>query len=722
VRAQAPEPATAQGETQGEAQAVVQDAAQPPQAAAQRKLGGRPGWWPQAVVAVVAAIGLALFFGSLHGIHLDNMNGLGLLSVLPAGVIAGVLLLAVAFICGLSLPRAQPVVLGAILVGLVVCLDGITAFAEPEPRFPTAYQIAGYVDYVAKSGHTAPGLAAYFSWAGFFALIAFVAGAAGTHGLLDLMRVWPMGINLLCLPPLFLIMRNLRISWRARWLAGFLFVVGNWVGQDYFSPQSYGFLLYLVFVAILVNWFLPGDEPRGQWPRGLRWLHWPRLLGRLDRYVFDTTDPGELPSREISGGQKAFLLVLLIALFTVITASHQLTPFFMIAAALGLAITHRGKLTTLPVLMIVILLGWVSFETVGYWSGHIRSIFGGFGDLGFNVTSSVGGRLTGSTPTHLLALHARVGVAGAIIVLAGLGLLRRRRAGLDDRVLLTLLIAPIALIAVQSYGGEIALRIYLFLLPAACVLAACLFFPREKSSRPRWFALPVLLIGALILPVGFLLARYGNEAFEQTPAGELAATNWVYAHDAGGVRLLWLSTDPVTDVTPEMPWSYQDLAKVVYVPALAPRNPAQVSGLISTLRADGPGSYLIATRTQVAAMQQTASYPTGWGPRFSSAMSATSDVRVAFTTSDSTVYTLRWPAGERAKPLGVSLPSPAQPATSWDIAELVLMWVLLATLGAREFGRMRGAGPRLMRVLTVSAVPLTVVFAFVVVIRFVLLS
>ena len=68
---------------------------------------------------------------------------------------------------------------------------------------------------------------------------------------------------LLTLPPFFLLMRNLRISWRAKWLAGFLLVVGNWVGQDYFSPQSINYVLYLVFLAILVNWFTDPGLSRG---------------------------------------------------------------------------------------------------------------------------------------------------------------------------------------------------------------------------------------------------------------------------------------------------------------------------------------------------------------------------------------------------------------------------------------------------------------------------
>ena len=194
----------------------------------------RPAGWPQvrrpagwAPVAVLAASGLVLFFASLRGIDLAGMNGFGLLSVLPAGALAGVVLLAVAFIFGLTLDRARPAVLGAILAALVICLDGVTAFIEPQPRFPTAYWIAGFADYIGKTGHTVPGFAAYFSWPGFFALVSSVMGAAGMHSMLGLLRVWPVLIDLLYLPALFFLLRNLRISWRARWLAGFFFVTAT---------------------------------------------------------------------------------------------------------------------------------------------------------------------------------------------------------------------------------------------------------------------------------------------------------------------------------------------------------------------------------------------------------------------------------------------------------------------------------------------------------------
>jgi O-antigen/teichoic acid export membrane protein len=668
--------------------------------------------------AAVAAAGFALFLACLRGIDVTRMNGLGLLSVLPAGAIAGVVLLALAFMLGLARSRAHPAALGAALAGLVICLDGVTAFIEPEPRFPTAYQIAGFVDYISRTGHTAPGLAAYFSWPGFLALVSFLAGAAGTHGLLPLMRVWPVAIDLLCLPPLFLITRSLRVSWRARWLAGFLFAVGNWVGQDYFSPQAFSYLLYLVFVGILVNWFIPAGvsgAPRLFPAARLAWL------ARLHRRIFGPVRPGERPPQPARTGQKAFLLALLIAIFTVTTASHQLTPFFMIGACAVLVLVRRCTLTGLPILFGVILAGWISFAAVDYWSGHTSSVFGGVGDLGSNLTTSVGGRLAGASPIHLLALHARVGLAAVIVGLAGLGLLRRRRRGIDDRVLVALLCAPVIMIGLQGYGGEMALRIYLFMLPAACVLAAYCFFPGPQAGRAAWPTAAILALCAMVLPVTFFLARYGNEAFEQVPPGELAAANWVYAHDAPEVRLLWLSPEPATDNTPEMPWAYADLSQVDYLPELAPRAPANVGGLVSALRRAGPGSYLIMTQTQVAALQQTASYASDWQQRFNAAMTAAPGVQVALANRSAVIYTLHWPPGSR-RPPAVRAAGAAHPASAWNVAGVIAAWLLMALLAAREFIRVGRRAARLIRPVTLASLPLLMLLLVVVAVRFVTLS
>ncbi len=669
---------------------------------------------------MLAAGGLALFLVPLSGVDLSRMNGLGLISVLPVESLAGVGLLAFTFTLALGLPRAHPVMLGLMLVGLVICLDGVTVITEAEPRFATAYQIAGFIDYISRTGHTAPGIAAYFSWPGFFALVAMVEGIVGKHDLLPVLRLWPLTIDLLCLPPLFLIMRNLRVTWRAKWFAALLFCVGNWVGQDYFSPQAFNYLLYLLFVGILLTFFGPGSPSR----RASRRAPADHLTRRLAHLSWrGGLEPGELPARPASTGERAILLWLLIGIFVVDTASHQLTPFFFIGACSGLVLARRCTLTGLPVLLGVILVGWVSFAAVAYWSGHLSDVFGGLGHLGANVSTSITGRMTGSTSVHVLVLYMRTGLAAAVMILAALGFLRRRHRAIDDRVALVLLCVPFLAFGVQNYGGEIALRIYLFALPAACILAACLFFPATRLPARVWRALPAAAGCGVVLVLAFFVARYGNEAYEQIPSGELTAANYVYAHDSSGARLVWLSPTPETDDTPQMPWQYRDIEKVDYIAAQAPPDPASVAGLVATLRSLGPGTYLMTTSTQETYLEQAAGYPPGWGSRFRADMAAARGVHTVFADRNAVVYALRWRRGTPTRPLNVSVGGAAGRATLWTPVGIAVFGLLLLVLLAREFTRAcRPASRRLLRILTLASLPLLVLLLVVAAERFVILS
>lgn len=166
----------------------------------------------------------------------------------------------------------------------------------------------------------------------------------------------------------------------------------------------------------------------------------------------------------------------MIGIFVVSTLSHQLTPFLMIAAILGLVLVGRCTPRSLPVLFGVILIGWISYGTIAYWSGHLSTIFGDLGQLSGTISASVSDRVTG-TSIHQFVDKARIGLAGLMAVLAVLGLIRRWRGGITDRALMVLLVAPLTIAGLQNYGGEISLRVYMFALPAAAVLAACLFFP-----------------------------------------------------------------------------------------------------------------------------------------------------------------------------------------------------------------------------------------------------
>ena len=706
-------------------------------------------WLPAALLGAGAVAGTVLFFAPLGRATaaLGRMNGLGLISVLPTAALAGIALLALTFVAALGLSRARPLLLGATLVAIVVCLNGVTVVAEPEPRFPTAYWIAGFVDYVARTGHTAPELSAYFSWPGFFYLVALAEHATGSSNLIPVMRFWPLVVDVLCLVPMGMIASRMRASWRAKWFAVFIFSVGNWVGQDYFSPQSLNYLLYLFFIALLLIYF--GRTGLGAPSGGSRRTGADRTAeppGRVPRWraLLTRPIPGDLPAVPASRARQVIMLSLLLVIFVFSTSSHQLTPFFMVAACTGLVIVRRCRLRGLPVLFAVIFTAWLSFAAVPYWSGHRSQLFGGLGDLGANLSTSVSGRLAGSTPLHTLVLYSRTAFAGAVVVLALAGLARRWRLGFDDRVALVLMCVSFAGFGLQSYGGEIALRVYLFALPGAALLVAYLFFPGlggprrtrrgpapgrrawrllgAARDRGAWLAVPLAAVCSVAAVLLFFVARYGNEAFEQTPAGELTAMNYLYAHDHSGIRVLWLSEQPAVDDTPQMPWQYRDAARTDYIAELAPTSPTQVAALAADLRAEGPGSYLITSTTQETYLEQAASYPTGWGRQFRAAMASYPGIRIAFSDSDAVVYTYRWPAGTRHQPLPPVTGSASRP-TAWTPIGLAGLGLLLLVLAAREYSRIWPPTSRwLTRSLALAPLPLLAFFVFVVIIRFVVLS
>ncbi|MFJ9409890.1 lipopolysaccharide biosynthesis protein [Streptomyces sp. NPDC101393] len=639
----------------------------PASRSAVRAVGPVVGVW------CLLAAALALFWLPLRGMgdaDLDRMNGLGLISVLPAATLLGVALLVTAFGCALWLPRPQRVLLTAVLLLTVVALHALPAVLETEPRFATAWQHLGFLDYLGRTGSAVPDLDARWSWPGFFAGVQFLAEACGVTDFTEVLRWWPLTVQLLYLAPLFLLLKAVRASWRAKWCAAWMFALCGWVGQDYFSPQGFTYLFYLAFVAILLVWFraarpLPdgGPEPRG---------------GRRP-----ARQPGEAEVRPAGRGQLAALLAVVVALFAASVAGHQLTPFVMLGVLTVLVLARRSTLRGLPLLLGVLVAAWVGFLAEPYWSGHFDELFGGIGGIGGNVSSSVTDRIGGGDSTHKLVLYARVALAGGVLALACWGVLRRRAAGFTERALPALAFVPFLAFGMQSYGGEMALRVFLFALPGACVLAALALFPRDGTARRGLGPLAALLAG-LVLALGFLVARWGNEPFERIRPGEVAAMDYVYAHDRPTARLLWLTDDPVDNVTPAMPWGAKDMERVLYEPTPAPRDPALVAPVVASLRDAGPQSYLIVNHGQSESLRLDAGYPARWEERLRAALDARPDLRRVLSNDHAAVYELKQrPPGAAPAPR----PGPVGPQVTWSwwsVTGALAAVVLIVLLTARE--------------------------------------
>ncbi|MFH0517179.1 lipopolysaccharide biosynthesis protein [Streptomyces sp. M41] len=600
---------------------------------------------------------------------LDRMGGLGLVSVLPLPTLAGAALLTVVFASLLWLGREHRALLLVTLLATVVSLHSLPALIETEPRFATAWQHLGFLDYIDRTGSAVPDLDARWSWPGFFAVAAFVAKACGVGDLTEVIRWWPLTVQLLYLVPMFLLVRHMRASWRAKWTGIWVFVLSGWVGQDYFSPQGFTYLLYLVFAAVLLVWF------------------------RAPGVIWTKRRPGEAEVEPAGRGQRAVLLGVVTALFAASVPAHQLTPFVMLGVLTGLVLIGKSELRGLPLLFGVLVTAWIGFMAEPYWSGHFDELFGGVGGVGTNVSSSVSGRIEGGSSTHKLVLYTRVLLAGSVLAMACWGWWRRRFHHYRERSLLVLTFVPFLGFGMQSYGGEMALRVFMFALPGAALLAGLALFPRTgvtatERDKDRVSLAPLAaLMAGLVLMGGFLVARWGNEPFERVRPGEVAAMEYVYAHDDPSLRLLWLSDDPVNVVTPSMPWGARDMEKVEYLPTLAPADPVLVSGLVKALKDAGPNSYLMINRGQVTYLRMDVGYSATWESRLIQNLDRRQELKKVLANGDVTMYALRKkPAGEVPK----ADPGPIGPQvtwTPWSVVGGLAALALIVLLMARELVR-----------------------------------
>ncbi|TGA98790.1 lipopolysaccharide biosynthesis protein [Streptomyces sp. MZ04] len=625
-----------------------------------------------AVMTLLLTLALGLYWLPLSGIGeagLDDMGGLGLISILPAPTLLGAALLIVVFASLLWMDRPHRVLLLVTLVATVVCLHALPAVLEDEPRFATAWQHLGFMEYIDRTGTAVPDLDARWSWPGFFAAATFVAKACGVSDMTEVIRWWPLAMQLLYLAPMLLLTRSMRAAWRARWAGLWIFALSGWVGQDYFSPQGFTYLLYLVFVAVLLVWF---RAPRALWAK---------------------RRPGELEVEPADRRQRAVLLLVLIALFAATVPAHQLTPFVMLGVLAALVLVGRSELRGLPILFTVLVLVWVGFLAEPYWSGHFDELFGGVGGVGGNVSSSVSGRIEGGSSTHQLVLYARVALAGSVMAFACWGWWRRRDHKYTERSLLVLTFVPFLGFGMQSYGGEMALRVFMFALPGAALLAGLALFPRagitaKERDRDRVSLAPLAaLMAGLVLMGGFLVARWGNEPFERTRAGEVAAMDYVYEHDDPTVRLLWMSNDTIDNVTPALPWGTRDMEKVQYVPTLAPADPVLVSSLVKALKDAGPNSYLMINKSQTVYLQMDVGYSTTWDTRLIKNLDSRQELKKVLTNDDATLYTLRkQPEGKAEK----AAPGPIGPKvtwTPWSVIGALAAVALILLLATREVVR-----------------------------------
>ena len=223
-----------------------------------QRLNGRSSML-NATLPWLAVIGaLLLWHASLAGIDLKRINDLGLVAALPWNFYLAPLLLSVSYWMLSIRPEPRREVMLAHLIAMLIVLHVTLPLLYGVARFFWTYKHIGVVEYILSHGSVNAQIDAYHNWPGFFSLIASLVRLGGLGGELELARWTPLVYNVLYLGPLLMIFRALTDDARVTWSALWLFVVGNWIGQDYFSPQGFAYFLYLFVIAGSLTWLSPG--------------------------------------------------------------------------------------------------------------------------------------------------------------------------------------------------------------------------------------------------------------------------------------------------------------------------------------------------------------------------------------------------------------------------------------------------------------------------------
>ena len=567
-----------------------------------------------AVPLAALAIGLL----SLTTARESAIGQYGLIQALPPLYFVSLVMLAISFIYAWRSPqpRFPELILG--VISLVVLLQSAPAIIESEPRFQVAWLHAGFTDFVARTGRVLPRLDTRFSWPSFFTGTALLARAGGLPNAIILIKWWPVFINLLYLPPLYMLAKLVLRDAKKAMLAIWLFPFANWIGQDYYSPQSVAYLLYLVLLCVVLGPY--GARRKAMIPR----------LGRRPRDNGKKKPPDDLHPQ--APAYALTLLLVMLALCAAIDTGHQLTPIFAVATVAVLVFFGRTRLLAWPGVMFLLAAGWICYGAISFWIGHITAVFGGLGSVGGNYARDLHLRLHPSA-AHSQVNDVRLLVVGVICALAVIGFFVGRKMTADRTAAAVMMLIPLVTIAGQSYGSEAGLRGFLFSLPGTLCLVAMALTSADLKFRP-------ILIGALtaaLIPA-FLIARWGNESFERVLPGEISAATALYKVAPHGSTIMTLTSPATLEFIDIAQYQYRSIKLDRFASNGIPDPARLVPGFARILRENPHGGYLIITHSQLESAWANSGLPLSWGADVERRLTQSHLFRLIYSNSASKIY------------------------------------------------------------------------------------
>ena len=412
----------------------------------------RPSRWRFLPWGVVVA-SLGLFVYGEGTIPDAAPSQWGLLAVASPAYGASILLAATGFVLGVR--RGNMRVATAATLMMIVAQRLPRAIATDLPMYAWTYKHLGVADYIQHSHTLARDVDIYNGWPSLFALTAWFS---------DLTGISEVTIAHWYTPIFHLFFAAVAYGAARAWdlaplnaiTATFLVVTLNWVEQDYYSPQATAILLAVAVFAVVG---LSRQRPTGT--------------------------------------------VLIIILFGAATITHQLTPYWILAAIGILVVSRKMKPWWIVFALAAMLLAFLIYnwdQTSHYELFSANPVK--------NAESNV--PIPGVLGQRVTSLGVRV-LSASMWLSTGLIVAYRWIKHRDSWAVGVLALSPMLILGGQSYGGEAIFRVFLYSLLGCSIVLAPVLVAVLRGGRVRSFAgyLAVLVVTSLSVQ-GYTGSWYAN--------------------------------------------------------------------------------------------------------------------------------------------------------------------------------------------------------------------
>jgi hypothetical protein len=460
-------------------------------------------------LSLPAVIALVLWRLSLLHVDVSNLGDYGLPPALPITWYAALFLSILGAVTSIAVGRTRGLIAVLYIAVITVILFGTVPVLSAQPHYAWVYKHIGVVRYLEVHGKVNPKIDIYNRWPGFFALGAIfsrVAGSPNPETYANWAELFFSFVDaVLVMAAVKAITREVRIATGA----GLIFVVTNWVGQSYYSPQAFAFVLGLALMVIVLR------QLRVQSGYSARITRLIERFGRVPQLPPQVDTTTKWPRRAS--------LASVLSIDAIIVASHQLTPYMLLVgiALLMLAGVIRPWWVLLAMAIMTFAYLATNFNFIRTHYGVFTSIdpFNNVRDSELTETPSAG---------KLFNTHTELLLIASLLLGTVCALIRLIRQKLSVRALpfVVLVVSPFVVLFGQNYGGEASLRIILFCSPWCAALISW-GLATIARQRLRWM---LMTFATLVFTALFIPSFLGQEEFNIIAPAEVRASEWFYYH------------------------------------------------------------------------------------------------------------------------------------------------------------------------------------------------